>query len=254
MPALCVYFGTEPPEQHVPAARDDLDVVLEPYHPLVKTGGFTEAFPHARRFVYVNPTTVDPWVLRQLADPPPLLGHDERWNLPRLDLEHPDGFAWAVRSACAALAGDDGRLHGAFVDDLDRLLPEQEEIAVEYVAQVTHQLGWEPAWFVNRGFALWGRIERLEAVLLEDISPAVSSREPVATVRWLREDVLPRVREVRARGVRVHALSYADQEPGPGGTDADPAADLRLHDQVRDVVDSVTTGADRNLHVWRTSP
>lgn len=251
MTSLCVYFGTEPPDVELSASTTgDLDVVLEPYHPLVKTGGFTEAFPHARRFVYVNPTTVDPWVLRQLADPPPLIGWDERWNLPRLDLEHPDGFAWAVRSACAALAGDEGRLHGAFVDDLDRMVPAQEELAVEYFSQVTHQLGWEPAWFVNRGFSLWQRIEHLEAVLLEDISPSVSSREPVGTVRWLREEVLPSVRSARDRGVRVHSLSYADQEEH---LDPDVAADQRLHDQITAVVDSITTGADRNLHEWRTS-
>jgi hypothetical protein len=252
MSRLCVYFGTEPPSSSVLTASTDsqasLDVVLEPYHPLVMHGGFTEAFPHARRFVYVNPTTVDPWVLAQLTEPPPLIGRDEKWQLPRLDLDHPDGFAWAVRSACAALEGDQGRLHGAFVDDVDRLLPDRDEVVMEWFVQVAHQLGREPAWFVNRGFPLWGRIERLEAVLLEDITPEISAAQPPAYVRWIREDVLPEVSAVRQRGVRVHSLGYRDQEPtGPVILDEELRQDLHR------MVDTITTGADRQLHEWRVS-
>lgn len=246
---LCVYFGTEMPD---PAWAQDLgaiDIVLEPYHPLVQGGGFAEAFPDARRFVYVNPTTIDPWVLGQLADPPPLVGRDDRWDLPRLDLDHPDGFAWAVRSACAALSGDRGRIHGAFVDDLDRLLPDREELAIEYFVQVAVHLDREPAWFINRAFALWPRVEHLEAVLLEDISPDVAAHEPPATVRWMREQVLPAVRAVRQRGTRVHAMDYADQHGR-----ADGPADEGLRVEVAGVVDSVTTGADRMLHEWIVSP
>jgi hypothetical protein len=248
MNKLCVYFGTEPPDATVPQTLEDVDVVLEPYHPLVKSRGFREAFPLARRFVYVNPTTVDPWVLGQLSDPPPLIGRDETWNLPRLDLDHPDGFDWAVRSACAALEGDDGSIHGAFVDDINRLLPDREELLMEWFVEVVQRLGWEPAWFLNRGFAIWPRVERLEAVLLEDITPEISAAQPPAYVRWMREDVLPRVEEARARGVRVHCLGYRDQEP-TGGVLLDDA----LRRDLRRLVDSVTTGADRQLHEWRLS-
>lgn len=249
---LCIYFGTEMP---VPGWSDRagearrVDVVLEPYHPLVQGGGFADAFPDARRYVYVNPTTVDPWVLGQLSDPPPLIGRDARWNLPRLDLDHPDGFAWAVRAACAALNGDDGRIHGAFVDDLDRLLPGREEIAMEYFVQVSHQLGWEPSWFINRGFALWPRIERLDAVLLEDITPHIAAHEAPDTVRWLREHVLPQVRAARARGIPVHAMGYHDQH----GALPDVAPDNLLQVELGRLVDSVTDGADRMLHDWRWS-
>ena len=250
---LCIYFGTDLPAPgwtDERAGRGRLDVVLEPYHPLVQGGGFADAFPTARRYVYVNPTTVDPWVLGQLSDPPPLLGRDERWGLPRLDLEHPDGFAWAVRSACAALGGDAGRLHGAFVDDLDRLLPAREEIAMEYFVQVALQLGWEPAWFVNRAFALWPRIEHLDAVLLEDITPDVAAHEDADAVRWIREEVLPEVRAVRQRGTTVHSMGYADQlsDPPP-----DRATDELLRTDLAALVDSVTDGADRMLHDWRWS-
>ncbi|MCW2769577.1 MAG: hypothetical protein JWR27_1010 [Aeromicrobium sp.] len=245
---LCIYFGTEMPDLTWSEDLGPSDVVLEPYHPLVQGGGFAEAFPDARRFVYVNPTTIDPWVLDQLADPPPMIGRDERWNLPRLDLDHPEGFAWAVRSACAALKGDRGRIHGAFVDDLDSMLPDREELAIEFFVQVALHLETEPAWFINRGFSLWPRIEHLEAVLLEDISPDLAARAPTAMVRWIHEQVLPAVRAVRRRGVRVHSMDYADQQESLG-----VAPDENLRAEVAGLVDSVTSGADRQLHDWRAS-
>lgn len=248
--SVCLYFGDQQPgpgQAHL-TALDDLDVVLEPYHPLVRDGGFADVFPRARRFVYVNPTTVDPWHLERMTDPPPLIGTDEEWGLPRLDLEDPRGLDHAVATTVAALRCDDGRMHGAFVDDLDRLLPDRADIALEYLARTTCALGHEPAWFLNRGFALWSRVENLDAVLLEDLTPETVAHLQPGAVRWLREEVLPRVRDARARGVRVHALGYPDQNDV-----FDVLPDDRLRHDLAGLVDTVTTPADRRLHEWSLS-
>ena len=119
---------------------------------------------------------------------------------------------------------------------------------MEWFVQVTSQLGHEPAWFLNRGFGLWPRIEHVEAVLLEDITPEISAAQPPAYVRWVREEVLPAVRAVRQRGVRVHSLGYRDQEPT-----VPVLVDESLRVELATVVDTVTTGADRQLHEWRLS-
>ncbi|MBW4043115.1 MAG: hypothetical protein HIU86_13510 [Acidobacteria bacterium] len=247
MSAMSIYFGVEHPVQPVVSAIGAGDVVLEPFHPLVRDGGFADVFPHSRRYVYVNPTTVDPWHYERMADKPPIIGTDERWGLPRLDLDRPEALDWAVAQAVDAFAADGGRSTGLFVDDLDRLLPDRAELAIEYLARVGEATAREPRWFVNRGFALWPRIEALDAVLLEDLAPEVVGFTSIDESRWL-DDVFAAVRGARARGVRVHALSYDDQ-PAGGTT----IADLRVRGELTALLDSVTTGADRPLNVWRTS-
>lgn len=247
MSAMSIYFGVEHPGRSVLSAIGTGDVVLEPFHPLVRDGGFADVFPRCRRYVYVNPTTVDPWHYDRMVDPPPITGRDERWNLPRLDLDRPEALEWAVEQAVQAFAADGGRSTGLFVDDLDRLLPDRAELAVEYLAKVGEATPTEPRWFLNRGFALWPLVEALDAVLLEDLAPEVVGFGSVDEARWM-DEVLAAVRVVRARGVRVHALSYDDQPP-PGST----AADRRVQSELAALIDTVTTEADRPLNVWRIS-
>jgi hypothetical protein len=244
-----VYFGTALPDPGWAETLVDTDVVLEPYHPLVQQGAFRDAFPNSRRYIYVNPTTVDPWILERASSPPPLIGHDERWGLPRLDLDNPAGFDWAVASAVGVLGDHGETVDGLFVDDLDRLIPDRVEIAMEYIVQVTTQLRWEPGWFVNRAFALWPLIEGLDAVLLEDITPELVAYEPAGRIRWMRDVVLENARKARRRGVRIHSLGYADQE----GIRTGMARDESLEKELNELVDSVTTGADRQLSDWRVS-
>ena len=245
MSDLLLYLGMDVPPLAWSAALTDVDVVLEPFHPLVKYGGFAERFPAARRFVYVNPTSVDPWVLERADHRPPLIGEDREWSLPRLDLDDPAGLDWAVQQAVDAFESGDSRPDGLFVDDLDRLLPDRSELCIEFLARVTNAIGQEPRWFLNRGFELWPRVEALDAVLLEDISPLVSQYGDVDQIRWLREVVLPAVDAVRRRGVRVHAVSYADQE----GADQ-VAPDVSVHADLHGAVDSVHTGLDRRIWQW----
>jgi hypothetical protein len=246
---LCIYFGTAQPDPDWARSLVDADVVLEPYHPIVQEHRFAEVFPSARRFVYVNPTTVDPWLLDRSPNRPPLLGYDERWNLPRLDLGQEEAFDWAVDTAVAIGRDQADQLDGLFVDDLDRLIPEQQDVAIDYLVQVTNRLSWEPRWFVNRGFELWPLIEGLEAVLLEDMTPYLVAFQVVSDVRWVRDVVLPGLREARARGVRVHSLGYLDQEQEAAGR----APDRQLERELAGLVDSVTTGAGRSLDEWMVS-
>ncbi|RIX28797.1 hypothetical protein [Amnibacterium setariae] len=247
MSGVSIYFGVEPPETPLLTAIGTGDVVLEPYHPLVQDGGFADVFPHCRRYVYVNPTTVDPWHYDRMADPPPITGRDARWGLPRLDLDRPEALDWAVAQAVAAFAADGARSTGLFVDDLDRMLPNRAELAIEYLARVGERTPHEPRWFLNRGFALWPLVEALDAVLLEDLTPEVVGFRSVDESRWM-DEVLAAVRGVRSRGVRVHALSYDDQDRA-GAT----AADRRVQTELAALVDTVTTDADRPLNTWRTS-
>jgi hypothetical protein len=246
---LCLYFGVEMPDAEWALGLTNTDVVLEPYHPLVKDGGFADAFPNSRRYVYVNPTTVDPWLLERAETKPPLIGYDDRWSLPRLDLEQETGFAWAVKEAVDALKADGGRIHGLFVDDLDRLLPGQVDVAMDFLVHVSLQNGSEPGWFLNRAFELWPLVEGLDVVLLEDITPQLIGYEPEGGVRWMRDVVLEQVRAARARGIRVHSLGYKDQE----GIMLDRSPDEALERDLSALVHSVTTGVDRQLSEWRVS-
>ncbi|KQQ95350.1 hypothetical protein ASF62_02085 [Leifsonia sp. Leaf325] len=248
MSGLQIYFGEELPDLTWSRSLTDTDVVLQPYHRLVSDGGFADAFPNSRRFVYVNPTTVDPWILEGLAVAPPLLGLDERWALPRLDLDTEAGFAYAVSSAVAAGSGGRPELHGLFVDDLDRLMPDQLDVAMRYLAAVTEDLGWEPRWFVNRGFDSWPMIENLDAVLLEDIVPEFARGLTVAHIRWIRDVVLPNMHGAHDRGVRIHSLGYRDEQ---GAMDLAP--DLALEQDLDALLDSITVAPSRQLNDWRNN-
>ncbi|MFD1720159.1 hypothetical protein [Amnibacterium endophyticum] len=240
-----IYFGTDQPDAAWSTAQRHADVVLQPYHALAAEGGYAERFPHARRYVYVNPTSVDPWLLEHGAPGAPVAGWDQRWNLPRIDPATPAGMDWAVRTALEALALDGGRSRGLFVDDLDRLLPEDPATALRFLRLVEDGAERPVRWFVNRAFALWDRIAGLDAVLLEDMAPSVTRHAPVGEVRWIRETVLPAVDAARAREVAVHAVAYADQE---GLSSAAP--DLVLQQDLGRRLDSVVTGLARTASSW----
>ena len=240
-----MYFGTDVPDAAWSAGLRRTDVVLQPYHPLARYGGFADRFPHARRYLYVNPTSVDPWVLENGGGAAPVTGWDQRWGLPRLDVASEEGMSWAVRTALEVLLLDQGSATGLFVDDLDRLLPEEPQAALAFLQRVQDGADREIRWFVNRAFSLWDRIRALDAVLLEDIAPAITRHAPVDEVRWMRAEVLPAVDAARERGVAVHAVAYADQE---GMHSAAP--DLALERDLAERLDSVTTGVARDAASW----
>lgn len=239
-----VYFGVDVPDAAWSKSLRNADVVLEPFHPLVADGGFADRFPHARRYVYVNPTSVDPWRLERDASDAPVAGWDARWNLPRIDPSTPEGMRWAVRSAVEAADADGGRSHGLFVDDLDRLLPDRPDVALRFLSEVQRVRGGV-RWFVNRAFPLWDRIAGLDAVLLEDMAPSVTRHAPAPEVQWVREQVLPALDAVRARGVAVHAVAYADQTPL-----LVRAPDLALERDLADRIDSVVLNSGRAAASW----
>lgn len=240
-----VYFGTDRPDAAWSAAQVHADVVLQPYHPLAREGGFADHFPQARRYVYVNPTSVDPWLLEHGGADAPVVGWDQRWGLPRIDPSTPHGMDWAVRTALEAIDLDGGRSRGLFVDDLDRLLPDDGATALAFLRKVQDAADRPVRWFVNRAFPLWDRIAGLDAVLLEDMAPTITRHAPVSEVRWLRTAVFPAVDAARERGVAVHAVAYADQE------DLHAAApDLALQQDLADRLDSVVTGLGRTASSW----
>lgn len=245
MRRACVYFGIDAPDASWASSLRGADVVLEPFHPLVAEGGFAERFPHARRYVYVNPTSVDPWLLEHGPAGAPVSGWDARWDLPRIDPATPEGMDWAVRTAMDAAAADGGRSRGLFVDDLDRLLPDRPDTALEFLRRVEDAVSPDVHWFVNRGFDLWNRIARLDAVLLEDMAPTVTRHAPAAEVRWVRTRVLPALDAVRRRGTAVHAVAYADQEAL-----LTTAPDLALEQDLARRIDSVVLSVGRAAASW----
>jgi hypothetical protein len=203
-----IFHGTALPDREW-AAGLHADVVLQPYHPIVQAQEYASWFPHARRFVYVNPTVVDP--LRRSDATAEMVFHDphDGWDLPRLRL--PLWLDWAVADA-VAIAGGSG-VHGLFVDDLDRLLdtPAGRETAVRYVRAVTAASG--AGIYVNRAFAVLDALPAVEAVLLEDLDVDLASP---GTAAWLYDVVLPALQRARDRGVRIHQLGYGTATSGPG--------------------------------------
>ena len=228
-----VYHGTLLPRRAWSIEQTG-DVVLQPYHAIVKYGGFESWFPKARRFVYINPTAVDRLRRTDVTDDMVRLDPDDRWGLPRLHL--PEQLDWAVADA-AMLAGLPG-VHGVFVDDVDLLEGSQADIAVEYVRRVTASTGCTA--FVNRGFGLvdaLARVAPVEAVLLEDLDRDAAS--PGST-RWAQRVVVPALVRARAAGTRVHRLEYG----------AAPAADPSLGRQVEPLLDSCARMPDPVLDQW----
>ncbi|GAA1968699.1 hypothetical protein GCM10009776_34760 [Microbacterium deminutum] len=214
------------------------DVVLQPYHSIVTQGEYRRAFPNARRFVYVNPTSIDPWRLDRAAVKPPLLDIDDEWSLPRLDLTTTEGWRTAIDEAAWALASGPEQIHGVFIDDIDRV---SAATAHAFVAGLQEALGWSPELFVNRGFHAWAGLT-LGAVLIEDVRGGrVAEDDPDGLSRWVSETVIPALVGVRTNGAAVHRIEYLDTSA--------------RHDHPEDqlapgLFDSTWITAPRSLNQW----
>jgi len=239
MTGLVVYYGTTSPDAEWAVALSDTDVVLQPYHPILMERAYRRTFPGASRFVYLNPTTIDPWRLQRRRSRPPLLVDRDEWGLPRLNLESAAGWDCAIEEAAVAAGAGQEELHGIFLDDVDRMPDHQVR---RFITELSDRLGWMPRLFVNRGFALWATLPDIDAVLIEDVRGA-QTRQPDAEgpARWVREVVAPAVIAARARGARVHRIDYADT--ACAGTAVDEGLPPEL-------IESEWMDAPRLLHAW----
>lgn len=239
MSAVVLYYGTQGPRRDWAEALVDTDVVLQPYHPLVMESGFRKAFPKSRRFVYVNPTTIDPWRLERRSSRPPLADSRDDWNLPRLDLRHPEGWNCSIDEVAFAASSGADEIDGLFIDDIDRLDTDQ---FMRFTADVVTRLGWIPQLFVNRGFAHWPAAPAIDAVLIEDVRGTSSvDDDDDGAARWVREVIAPAVTQVRHRGARVHRVEYADTAE---------RTDVFADEVSSSLVDSEWMTAPRPLDTW----
>jgi len=238
------YYGCEVPAGRAAAARlRDTAVVLQAYHPLLATGQFADWFPHCSLYVYWNPTGVP---ADDLADAGPgvaLLAPDPVWNLARLDLRSAAARQFAARRGLLALRAAGPGAAGLFVDDLDRWAapgPDQDA-ALGVVQAVLASAGRPVGLFVNRGFAFWPRLPGLDAVLLEELTPALADGLGADDQLWVRERVVPAVRAARDGGAACFGLTY---ERGP---EAPPAGDAAR--ELAELTDGVLRGC-RSLDQW----
>lgn len=239
MSDLVVYYGTERPVPSWSTSVVDTDVVLQPYHPMVQESGFRTAFPRARRFVYVNPTTIDPWRLERRSSTPPLTEASDDWGLPRLDLHRAAGWECSIEEAASAAASGSDELDGLFVDDADRIDAEQ---FARFTADVSDRLGWLPRLFVNRGFALWATAPAIDAVLIEDVrGTAPVDHDDDGAARWMREVIAPAVARISERAARVHRIEYSDTAAH---------VDVFANEVSSSLVDSEWMTATRPLNTW----
>lgn len=238
MTDLVVYYGTTMPDRAAATAVTDTDVVLQPYHPVVIRNEYRGTFPGARRFVYVNPTSIDPWRFDRMPVTPPLLEVDDAWSLPRVDLTTSAGWRASIAEAEWALSPGPDEVDGVFVDDLDRMGP---FMAHAFLAELQETLGWAPALFLNRGFDSWEGTTPA-AVLIEDVRGAdVAEDDALGIERWVGEVVMPAILGVRETGSAVHRIEYAD------------TASVRDHSEPRlvsELFDSVWMTAPRSLDDW----
>lgn len=240
MTNLVLYYGTEMPDLDAARITVDTHVVLQPYHPIVMSGEFRRVFPEARRFVYVNPTAIDPWRLDRSEVKPPLLEVDDEWSLPRIDLSATAGWRTALDEAAWALDSGPEQVHGVFIDDLDRV---DSATAQAFIADLRARVGWTPALFINRGFHVWPGLA-LDAVLVEDVRGGdVRDDDPAGLSRWVAEAVVPSLVDARTRGSAVHRVEYADTSSRHDHSEDQLPADL---------FDSVWMTAPRTLDEWPT--
>lgn len=246
--APVLYYGTcLPPTAW--AAEHDGPVVLQPFHRLVADGGYAEAFPRATRYVYSNPTAV-PLDSPRLSSLP-LLGVEEQWGIARLDLTQPVARAEAVAAALAALAGDGGRSHGLFVDDLDLHVETLGRTAtLHHLQAVLDQARtWWPTrrtgFVLNRGVELWSDAPSVDAVLCEELAPCDVQALPASATAWVHRALLPRLRELRRRGVPAYALTYRDVAAA-----GFPSAEARM---VAEYL-TCTVRTTRHLDLWTGAP
>jgi hypothetical protein len=238
------YYGCElPPRRDAAAALRDAAVVLQAYHPLLATGQFADYFPHCSLYVYWNPTGVPAGDLAGAGPGIALLAPDPVWNLARLDLRSAAARQFAARRGLLALRAGGPAAAGLFVDDLDlwsRPGPDQDA-ALAVVSSVLAGAGRPAGLFVNRGFAFWPRLAGLDAVLLEELTPALADGLGADDQQWIREQVVPAARAARRGGAACFGLSY---EPGPEAPPSGAAAR-----ELAELTDGVLHGC-RSLDQW----
>jgi hypothetical protein len=206
-PSLIIYYGTEMPKRELTRKLRNTTVVLQPYHALCQSGEFAEYFPQARRFVYFNPTATDSGTLADRTSNIAVLGHDDFWNLERIDLRKGSARKFAIEQGRKALSfpGTDG----LFVDDLDRWdHPDKRRHAVTVLRAITAARVQPSAWFLNRGFGFWHRMPNLSAVLLENLTPYQVDRMNALEISWLTTVALQPLRCLHDRGVAIFSLTY----------------------------------------------
>ncbi|HEX8627702.1 MAG TPA: hypothetical protein VF755_05975, partial [Catenuloplanes sp.] len=201
-PRCVVYYGQELPDQAAARSLRDATVVLQTYHPLVRSARYAAWFPHCRRFVYWNPTGVPGDVLATLDRQLRLADWDPTWRLARVDPRDEATREYVVQQAVAAL-GTAADVHGLYVDDLDRWAIRRQSVARLVLAQVRAAAGREFHWVLNRGFGCWAAaLPRLHAVTLEGLAPPDVDALGPSDAAWVRRVVLPPVRRARRAGVR----------------------------------------------------
>jgi hypothetical protein len=222
------YYGCAPPANRVAAAAlRDTAIILQPYHPLLASGQFADCFPECSLFVYWNPTGVPEADLAGAGPGIALLAPDPVWHLARLDLRSAAARRFAADRGLRALRAGGPTAAGLFVDDLDLWAGADPDAALAVVQSVLAGAGRPVALFVNRGFSFWPRLPGLEAVLLEELTPAIADRLGGEDQLWIREQVVPAVRAARSGGAACFGLSYeAGPEPTPAGLAARELAEL----------------------------
>lgn len=227
--ALC-YGLTDPPI----GKSHPSHVVIQPYHPAVLERRLSALLPQSRIYLYWNPTALP------LDDDTLTSGRvraveiESRWGIARVDLREDASRNAVVARAVQMLNGPPGAVAGLFVDDLDRLegLP---GLAEHLLRQVVRGSGEVPRWFVNRAAYLWERLELLDAVLLENLTPdAVRGMGP-RDLHWVRDSLLPAMGSLRKRGVPAVALDYSSGHKAreqAGSPESEALGEL-LADQLR---------------------
>jgi hypothetical protein len=236
------YYGCEPPANRAAAAGlRDAAIVLQAYHPLLGTGQFADCFPHCALYVYWNPTGVPAAELADAGAGIALLDPDPVWNLARLDLGSAAARRFSARRGLGALRAAGPAAAGLFVDDLDLWAGDGQDAALAVVQSVQAGAGRPVGLFVNRGFSFWPRLAGLDAVLLEELTPALADRLGDGDQRWVREQVVPAVRAARLGGAACFGLTY---ETGPQAPPAGAAAR-----ELAELTDGVLRGR-RSLDQW----
>jgi hypothetical protein len=236
------YYGCEPPASRAAAAAlRDTAIVLQPYHPLLAAGQFADWFPHCSLWVYWNPTGAPAADLAGAGPGIGLLDPDPVWNLARLDLRSPGARRFAAARGLDALAAGGPAAAGLFVDDLDLWAGDGQEAALAVVRSVRARAGRPVRLFVNRGFCFWPRLRGLDAVLLEELTPALADGLGAGDQLWVTEQVVPAVAAARRGGAACFGLTY---EAGP---DAAPAGEAAR--QLAELTDGILRGC-RSLDQW----
>lgn len=204
---LIIYYGTEMPNRELTRKLRDTTVVLQPYHALCQSGLFADYFPQAQRFVYFNPTAAHTDLLAGRDGGVAVLGHDDFWDVERIDLRKKSARKLAIEQGQKALSFPG--IDGLFVDDLDRWdRPELRRHATAVLRAVAGAQIQHPEWFINRGFGFWRRAQHLSAVLLENLTPYQVDRMNSDEISWLTTVVLQSLRRLYGRGTAIFSLTY----------------------------------------------